>query len=55
MAGRDIKFKVKLLDQSVQDLELDASVRCQRLGVHPCRMIQDQDRQASFNAACMSK
>jgi len=26
MAGRDIKFKVKLLDQSVQELELDASV-----------------------------
>lgn len=25
-AGRDIKFKVKLLDQSVQELELDASV-----------------------------
>ena len=23
----DIKFKVKLLDQSVQDLELDATVR----------------------------
>jgi hypothetical protein len=26
MAGRDVKFKVKLLDQSVQDLELDAFV-----------------------------
>jgi hypothetical protein len=26
MASTDIKFKVKLLDQSVQELELDATV-----------------------------
>ncbi len=36
MAGRDIKFKVKLLDQSVQELELDASVSA----VSMRRMIQ---------------
>lgn len=42
-AGRDIKFKVKLLDQSVQELELDPSV-----SVHVS--LQAQSRSVSANS-----